>query len=219
MKKFAARASIAAFIACAIAACSSTSAGTHSTATQSSSSSSSSSEAGPALSTATAPWPDPDQVQARVAAAGLTGGGTEMLTVHYHVHLDIFVNGISEPVAASIGREDDSFYSPLHTHATSGMIHIEAATNQRLTLGMLFTEWGVRLTDTCVGAYCKPTLPITAYVDGQRDARSIPSLVLRKGDEIALVIGTPPTSIPRAWDCKAQIDSSLENPAQCVDFS
>src|SRR4051794_9598847 len=76
----------------------------------------------PSLDTGSAPWPDPDHVRDRVAAAGLSGGATEVLTVHYHAHLDIFVNGAPEPVAGSIGREDQSFFSPLHTHATSGMI-------------------------------------------------------------------------------------------------
>src|SRR5438128_1136598 len=79
----------------------------------------------PSLDTGNAPWADPDHVRDRVAAAGLTGGATEVLTVHYHAHLDIFVNGAPEPVSGSIGREGQSFFSPLHTHATSGMIHIE----------------------------------------------------------------------------------------------
>jgi hypothetical protein len=172
----------------------------------------------PALSTAPAPWHDPDHVPDRVAAAGLKGGGSELLTVHYHSHLDIFVNGASEPVAASIGREHQSFFSPLHTHATSGLIHIEAAKNQQMTLGMLFTEWGVRLTDQCIGAYCAPATPIATYVNGQPHSGAPAGIVLRKGEEIAVVIGTPPASIPSAWDCKARIDAHLENPAQCADF-
>jgi hypothetical protein len=64
------------------------------------------------LNTGVAPWPDPDHVPDRVASAGLPGASSESLAVHYHAHLDIFVNGHSEPVAATIGRQDDSFFSP-----------------------------------------------------------------------------------------------------------
>jgi hypothetical protein len=191
-----------ALVAVALAACSgSTSAATHLT-----------------LNTGSAPWPNPDHVSARVRAAGLTGASTESLTVHYHAHLDIFVNGRPEPVAASIGRHDDSFFSPLHTHAASGLIHIEAPSDQQFTLGMLFTEWGVRLDGDCVGGYCEPATPIAAYINGQRTSDAVPAIVFRKGEEIALVIGDPPVQIPSRWDCRAKIDPHIENPAQCADF-
>ena len=35
---------------------------------------------------------------------------------------------------------------------------------------------------------------------------------------IAIVIGTPPSTIPSSWDCLANIDPNIENPAQCADF-
>jgi len=170
------------------------------------------------LNTGPAPWPNPDNVAARIDAAGLPSSSTESLQVHYHAHLDIFVNGSSEPVASSIGREDASLFSPLHTHATSGLLHIEAPQDQHFTLGMLFTEWGVRLTNDCVGGYCGPNTKIHAYVDGSRSAQPISAIVLKKGEEIAIVIGSPPATIPSSWDCIANIDPTVENPAQCADF-
>lgn len=170
------------------------------------------------INTGNAPWPSPDDVPSRVAAAGLPHSATEFLTVHYHAHLDVFVNGISQPVASSIGRVDQSFFSPLHTHATSGLIHIEAESDLRFTLEMLFTEWGVRLTDNCVGGYCRPATTIHAYVDGKEDREPLPTITLKKGEEIALVIGSPPALIPANWDCRTKIDPTIENPAQCADF-
>jgi hypothetical protein len=170
------------------------------------------------VNTGNAPWPTPDEVPDRVAAAGLPHSSSEFLTVHYHAHLDIFVNGSSQPVASSIGRVDQSFFSPLHTHATSGLIHIEAASDLRFTLAMLFTEWGVRLTDNCVGGYCQPATTIRAYVDGKEVREAMPTIILKKGEEIALVIGSPPPRVPPSWDCRAKIDPTTENPAQCADF-
>jgi hypothetical protein len=171
-----------------------------------------------ALNMSAAPWPTPDQVPERVAAAGLPHSSTEALTFHYHSHLDIFVNGRSEPVGGSIGRVDQSFFSPLHTHAPSGLIHIEAPQDQRFTMAMLFTEWGVRMTDNCVGGYCRPTTRIVAYVNGKADRELFPTIAFTKGREIALVIGSPPASIPSNWDCAAEIDPTKENPTQCADF-
>ena len=105
------------------------------------------------LDTGPAPWPNPDNVAERIDAAGLPSSSTESLTVHYHSHVDIFVDGQPEPVASSIGREDQSLFSPLHTHSTSGLIHIEAPEEQDFTVAMLFTEWGVRLTSDCIGGF------------------------------------------------------------------
>ena len=125
------------------------------------------------LNTGPAPWPNPDNVADRIEAAGLPSSSTESLTVHYHSHVDIFVDGKSEPVASSIGREDQSLFSPLHTHATSGLIHIEAPEEEDFTVGMLFTEWGVRLTNDCIGGYCSPDTKRKAYVDGASYAQPI----------------------------------------------
>ena len=168
-----------------------------------------------------APWPNPDHVDERISAAGLSSASTEALTIHYHAHLDIFVNGKSEPVAPSIGREDRSLFSPLHTHATSGMIHIEAphgrADHTRDPLHRV--GGGYVRTRECVGGYCRPDTTIETYVDGQQTPQKPPStIVLTKGEEIAIVIGSPPASIPSSWDCRTNIDPALETPFQCADF-
>jgi hypothetical protein len=137
------------------------------------------------LDTGPAPWPNPDNVADRIDAAGLPSSSTESLTVHYHSHVDIFVDGKPEPVAPSIGREDQSLFSPLHTHATSGLIHIEAPEEQDFTVAMLFTEWGVRLTNDCIGGYCSLDTGLEAFVDGTRYTQPISTIVLKKGEEIA----------------------------------
>jgi hypothetical protein len=63
-------------------------------------------------------------------------------------------------------------------------------------LGQFFTEWAVRLTPNCVGGYCKPEAPIAIYVDGQAYEGDPRDIELSDGKEIAIVIGTPPDSIP-----------------------
>jgi hypothetical protein len=168
------------------------------------------------VSTGPAPWPSPSDVQQRVKAADIPYDPFEHTEIHYHTHLDIFVNGRPEPVAPSIGREDQSFFSALHTHTTNGALHIEAPVDQVFTLQMLFTEWGVRLSPGCIGEYCRSALNVAAYVDGKIDKEPLPKIALLKGREIALVIGKPPASIPATWDCLSNI--LTENPAECRDF-
>jgi hypothetical protein len=181
-------------IALLTAACGSSNSGS------SNSGNSNSGSSNPPLDTGPAPWPNPDKVAERIDAAGLPSSSTESLTVHYHSHVDIFVNGKPEPVASSLGRVDQSLFSPLHTHATSGLIHIEAPEDQDFTVGMLFTEWGVRLTNACIGGYCSPDTKLEAYVDGTSYTGPISTIVLKRGEEIAIVIGSPPAEIPATGD-------------------
>lgn len=171
---------------------------------------------------AAAGWPAPADPLANTVAAGLKATRTELLTHHAHTHLDVFVDGKRVAVPAGIGinihdpevkpfdepggisyggieRCRKPCISPLHTHDASGIIHTEASSAKALTLGQLFTEWGVRLDESCVRDGCDPE-PIAFYIDGKRyrqDPRAIP-LTDRK--EIAIVIGTPPPRIPTTAD-------------------
>jgi hypothetical protein len=157
-----------------------------------------------AAGTAMPPWPAPTQTAARAQLAGLSLGpmGTAQ---HYHVHLDVIVAGQTVPVTANIGVDPQSgMMTGLHTHDTSGVIHIEAAKdNDRFTLGQLFTEWNVRLSRARLGglrvAHGKT---LTAYVNGMRRVGDPARIVLRPHQEIALVYGAaaPAIKIPAIYD-------------------
>jgi hypothetical protein len=171
-----------------------------------------------------APWPAPADPLRLTLAAGLTPERRESLAYHVHAHLDVFVNGRRVVVPAGIGinirdpavqvfrdtPDGSKAYggiegcakpciSPLHTHDSSGILHTESATRVPNRLGQFFTEWGVRLSRSCVGGYCRPAT-IEFFVDGSRyggDPRAIP---LTDHKEIAIVIGTPPKKIPKTAD-------------------
>ena len=82
----------------------------------------------------------------------------------------------------------------------SGIIHTESATPEPNTLGQLFVEWGVRLSETCVGEYCSPATTIAVYVDGEPVTGDPNAILLTDQREIAIVIGTPPAQIPKSAD-------------------
>ncbi|MHB8669350.1 MAG: hypothetical protein ACYDAD_02130 [Acidimicrobiales bacterium] len=156
------------------------------------------------LNTGPAPWPRPTDEAAFIRASGLTALPQERLELHEHAHLDVFVDGAPVPVPALLGiaTKPRVTFSPLHTHDGSGVIHIESARPQRFTLGALFTEWGVRLTSTCVGGYCQPTIPIQVVVDGTpQPAGSDPAqIALTRHEEVAVVIGRAPAEVPASFN-------------------
>jgi hypothetical protein len=167
------------------------------------------------------PWPAPANPMALTRKAGLTPETHEFVFLHVHSHLDVFVNGtpVTVPAAIGININDPAVkrivepnglvaygginppcaqpcISPLHTHDTTGLLHTEAKQNQFNDLGEFFTEWNVRLDRKCVGGYCRPAAPFTAYVDGDVYTGDPRQIELEDKREIAIVIGTPPTSIP-----------------------
>ncbi|HVE46129.1 MAG TPA: hypothetical protein VNA57_05235 [Acidimicrobiales bacterium] len=152
-----------------------------------------------AVNVGPAPWPPPERPSERIAASGLPAykeGGT----LHLHTHLDIFVDGRNVPVPENLGLHPP--FSPLHTHSPSGILHAETDTKGAVfTLEHLFALWGVRMDRSCVGAYCAPKTPIVAYVDGRKHEEAVSEIRLAPFRQIALVIGTPPSSIPKGYDC------------------
>jgi hypothetical protein len=171
----------------------------------------------------TAPWlPPPDPLR-RARAAGLEPQRRELLDYHVHAHLDVFVDGRRVPVPAGIGINvsdpgvqsgetehgkayggislcDEPCISPLHTHDPTGILHTESLQASPNVLGQFFTEWGVRLDGSCVGAYCEPETPIVVYVDGEQYDEDPAEIELTDGRQIAVVIGTPPAQIPASYD-------------------
>jgi hypothetical protein len=166
------------------------------------------------------PWPAPPDPLRRARAAGLVPERREQLAYHVHAHLDVLVNGqpVTVPAGIGINIADPGVHhapnpaggtsyggiqlcarpciSPLHTHDTTGVLHTESATVTPNRLGELFTEWGVRLDGSCVGGYCRPRAPVAVFVDGKRYAGDPRQIGLANRREIAIVIGSPPATIP-----------------------
>jgi hypothetical protein len=163
-----------------------------------------------------APWGLPAYVLSRIEYAGLTPL-LGRLVRHDHVHLDIVVNGRKVTVPAGVGLAEPvdggpcpagskpegdcvtrHIYaaavanSPLHTHSSSGLIHVEPDRPGTYTLGQFFDEWGVRLDSSCIGGYCAGDgKELRAYVDGRRFQGDPRRIVLGNRQEIALMYGGP----------------------------
>jgi hypothetical protein len=174
-------------------------------------------------SKATVLWPAPPDPLERTVAAGLVPEPKEHLAYHAHAHLDIFIDGAPIEIPAGIGinvqdpevrryEEPDGSVgygditlcatpciSPLHTHDPDGILHTESAKPEPNTLGQFFIEWGVTLSDSCVGEHCRPKA-LAFYVNGEPSMGDPREIELTDQTEIAIVIGTPPARIPDTAD-------------------
>jgi hypothetical protein len=149
------------------------------------------------LQTGPAPWnAGVDHLPDRLKPAGLNQLGAEGEVIHIHQHLDIYVNGKHIKVPTGIGIYDGQFLTELHTHDSTGLLHVESPRKRTFTLGQFFAAWGVRLDKDCIGGYCRPKTPWRLYVDGAEYTGDPGALILKKHDEIAIVIGTPPKTVP-----------------------
>jgi hypothetical protein len=150
------------------------------------------------------PWSAPADVSGAVAAAGLPMLGEEGTALHIHAHLDVFVAGSPVAVPADIGVDDaHQRISPLHTHDTTGVIHIESPDKAAtFTLGQFFTEWQVPLGPDHIGGLAVDgTHHLTVYVNGVPRTGDPAGLVLAAHDEIAIVYGTDAqqVSVPHGY--------------------
>lgn len=139
----------------------------------------------------------------RAAARGATVDGiscstSEQTAYHIHAHLAIYDNGAAQKVPAGIGipgpqEIQNGFVLGgrclywLHTHDTSGVIHIESPAQRVYTLGQFFDIWGRTLSTSRVGS---DSGTVTAYVDGKRYHGDPRTIKLRPHTVIQLDVGT-----------------------------
>jgi hypothetical protein len=151
----------------------------------------------PGLQTGPPPWNNgsanlSDKLQF-VHLDALTSEGT---VLHIHQHLDVFVNGKHVAVPAGIGIDDNTFLTEIHTHDSSGIVHVESPVQQTFGLGQLFGEWGVKLTSNCLGRYCGD---LHWWVNGTEQTGNPADLALSSHQEIVIAIGKPPAHVPTSY--------------------
>jgi hypothetical protein len=127
----------------------------------------------------------------------LTAEGTAL---HIHQHLDVFVDGKHVTVPAEIGIFGNQFITEVHTHDTSGVIHVESPTIKTFSLGQFFGEWTVLLNQNCLGRYCGN---LHWYVNGKAQTGNPATLALSQHQEIVIAVGKLPANIPSTFDFAA----------------
>jgi hypothetical protein len=137
------------------------------------------------------PWqPEYAHLAQRLQSMGLPGLNENIFHIHSLVH--VYVNGKPVTVPANIGLNDSTGpFSSLHTHDTSGIIHMEADRTYPFTIGQLFAVWGVKFSDQQLGPYqTKGNQKLGVYVDGKRVGDPV-NYVMREHDNIVVGYGKP----------------------------
>lgn len=105
------------------------------------------------LQTGPAPWaPEYTYLAQRLSAFNFP----QQSDIGYHVHAElmVYVDGKQTPVPADVGIDPQGrFISPIHTHDTSGVVHMESTSYYPFTLGEFINVWGVYFSGNQLGGY------------------------------------------------------------------
>lgn len=128
----------------------------------------------------------------RLAEIGLPALTTEGNVVHTHQHLDVYINGKKMEVPANIGvGPGESYIAPIHTHDTTGIIHIESPTNTKYYLGQFLKIWGIAWPDKC-----------DTYINGNKANQDASQIELTPYEEITISCGQA-AQIPKGYSFPA----------------
>jgi hypothetical protein len=103
------------------------------------------------------------------------------------------VDGKTVTVPALVGIDEaKQQISPLHTHDTTGVVHIESPVKKDFTLGEFMTEWNVPISKDALGPLkTGGGKELRVYVNGKGQTGDPAVLKLAAHDEIAVVYGAP----------------------------
>ena len=131
--------------------------------------------------------------------------GADLPEHHIHVHLAVYDDGVLVTVPAGIGvgrpwgfdatgfLATGSCFAWMHTHDTTGVIHIVTPQQRLFTLGQLFEIWGQPLT--AAGVFNYQGAP-TVLVDGRRYSGDPRVLGMSAFENIVLELGKRPAAAP-----------------------
>jgi hypothetical protein len=110
------------------------------------------------------------------------------LALHIHVHVSIIIAGREQVIPAEIGSRPAGDL-PVHTHDSTGLIHIESPQLREFRLRDFFAVWGKSFNSREVlGHFASRAHPLTMTVNGQL-SNAFGSLVLHDGDRIVIRLG------------------------------
>ena len=123
-------------------------------------------------------------------------------TFEVYAHLSILVNNEPQRIPTRLGASPQGqthcFYT-IHTHDSSGKIHVTPTASGTFTLGELFQIWGQPLTNSNVAGVSG--LPVEIFVTDNGTVTKVEeadwaNIELRSHREITIGLGTAVTEIP-----------------------
>lgn len=145
-------------------------------------------------------WPSPQTDGAPIGRFNCVINPPQSLA--FHAHLSILVNNEFQKIPTYLGASPQPtthcFYA-IHTHDSSGKIHVTPAAPGTFTLGDLFEIWGQPLNNTNVAGITG--LPVEIYVTDNGTTTRVEdtdwgNIELRDHREITIALGTSLAEIP-----------------------
>lgn len=119
----------------------------------------------------------------------------EYSTFHIHAHMDIFVNDQHMEIPSQIGIQNTCLYW-LHTHTSDGVIHIESPKEKDFMIGQFLDIWKSK-------GQTLPTDNPEIFINGNLISTKLNNTVMSAHDEIVLVYGNVPQSMPSFYNFPA----------------
>jgi hypothetical protein len=120
--------------------------------------------------------------------------------------MEHFINGNPYPIPAEIGIVPNQCIYWMHTHDNTGIIHIESPKDRDFTLGEFFDIWGEKfdnnqIFNNVVGKGGSNNNTLSVYINGDKvsNLTDYKEIKINAHDEIVIVYGTPPDSIPSGY--------------------
>lgn len=111
-----------------------------------------------------------------IATSDIACNTTEMGAYHVHSHVSIYINGKPVQIPAQVGITGTCLYW-LHTHASDGIIHVEAPSQYPFKFGNFLDIWGTKFESLGYPPLLDQNTGWQVYVNGKAyhgDYRQIP---------------------------------------------
>ena len=128
----------------------------------------------------------------------------EQQAVHYHAHVSLIYRGQPALLPAQTGIVANNCLYWMHTHTTSGIVHIEApkdSASRQFTLRDFFQIWNQPLTKKQIATFkIGPEDELKVWVDGKPYTGDLDKIVLKSHTDVVVEIGPPFTDPPPVYD-------------------
>lgn len=155
----------------------------------------------PAVSPGQAPSGQSASTQPGAPVDNISCEAQEQALQHIHAHLVLYINGTQTQLPANVGiSSSQQCLYWLHTHATTGVIHVEAPNHNTFTLGSFFDIWGSQFPQLQYPVELNGTTDWKVYVNGQLYNGNFRNIPLKDHESITLAFNSPNVVPEKSFD-------------------
>lgn len=108
--------------------------------------------------------------------------------LHWHSDLEIYIKDTKQEIPANIGI--GITHNPIHTHDTTGKIHLEFSglvKNGDLKLGKFFEVWGKQFNSNCIFDHCNGSDGQVKMFVNETENNEFENYQMKDGDKIKIL--------------------------------